>query len=365
MKQMAFIFFLSFSIQFANAQIEVSLPVNDKERTGWNYLHNQQPEWYASNEAIRIADNILLFQRFSGGWPKNIDMTRTFSAKEIKMIVADQKKKDATIDNSSTYTHLRYLALVVTATHSPKYREAFLNGFNYLLEAQYPNGGWPQYFPLRKGYYTHITFNDDAMIGVLYLMKDIADQKPEFKFLADDQIKQAKAALLKGIDIILKTQITVEGKLTAWCAQHDEVTLAPAPARSYELASISGKESIAILEFLMSIENPSNEIQQAIHSACRWYEESKIVGFRLEYVKDSTAAKGYNRLLIEDPKGPDLWARFYSLKTGQPLWVDRNGIIRETHNDISAERRNNYSYVESYAHQLLTRDYPAWKGENR
>jgi len=232
------------------------------------------------------------------------------------------------------------LAQVVTATQASKYKEAFLNGFNYLLEAQYPNGGWPQYFPLRKGYYTHITFNDDAMIGVLYLMKDIADQKPEFKFLADDQIKQAQTALLKGIDIILKTQITVEGKLTAWCAQHDEVTLAPADARSYELASISGKESIAILEFLMSIENPSNEIQQAIHSACRWYEESKIVGFRLEYIRDSTATKGFNRLLIEDTKGPDLWARFYSLKSGQPLWVDRNGIIRETHNDISAERSN-------------------------
>ena len=45
---------------------------------------------------------------------------------------------------------MRFLALMVQATRDIRYRAAFDRGVDYLLAAQYPNGGWPQYFPLRK-----------------------------------------------------------------------------------------------------------------------------------------------------------------------------------------------------------------------
>jgi len=64
-------------------------------------------------------------------------------------------------------------------------------------------------------------------------------------------------AVLKGIECILKCQIVVDGKKQAWCAQHDEKNFAPADARTYEKASLSGSESVGIVDFLMQIENPS------------------------------------------------------------------------------------------------------------
>ena len=82
---------------------------------------------------------------------------------------------ETTIDNRTTYPQIAYLGKVITASllkqtppnNFPKYKEAFNKGLDYLLSSQYENGGFPQFFPLKKGYYTHITFNDDAMIGVL------------------------------------------------------------------------------------------------------------------------------------------------------------------------------------------------------
>lgn len=346
------------------AQEIESFPINDSERTNWDFLLNQKADWYNSAEALRIADNMLLLQRRWGGWPKNINAARHFNAEEIKEIEHEKNKIDATIDNGTTYTHLRYLAIITKATSDVKYHDAFLKGLDYLFEAQYNNGGWPQFFPLTEGYYTHITYNDDAMTGVLYLLKDIVDGNPDFSFLNKERVQKAKTALQKGIDVTLKAQIKINGKLTGWCAQHDEVTLAPADARSYELASISGKETVGIVEFLMSIDHPSTAIQQSIIGACKWFAEVKITGMNLKYLSDSTQRHDFNRVMVEDKNGPDLWARFYDIETGKPLWVDRGGIICKNYNDISGERRNGYAFVEQFAHQLLTTEFPEWKRKN-
>lgn len=345
-------------------QNKKSFPINDEERTSWHKLLSQSDDWYNTDEAIRIADNTLLFQRSWGGWPKNINMARHLTTDELQLVISEKSKKDATIDNGTTFPQLRYMAKIYKATGAKQYLESFLLGFDYLIEAQYENGGWPQFYPLKEGYYTHITFNDDAMIGVMEFMQDISQKQPDFSFVDDTRRDQANKAVAKGIEVLLKTQITVNGKLTAWCAQHDEITLKPANARSYELISISGKESIPIIEFLMKQENPSNEIKTAIVSACQWLESVKITRHRLKYIPDSTAAEGFNRVMINDVDGSDLWARFYTVETSKPLYVDRGGIICENYNDLSAERRNNYAYVEQFANQILKEEYPDWKKKN-
>ncbi|MFA9391723.1 MAG: pectate lyase [Prolixibacteraceae bacterium] len=364
MKQIFFLIIINLITLSLIADNHKGLQIDDSERTDWDFLLSQKPNWYQSNEAQRVADNMILLERTWGGWPKNINAARHFSDKEVKEILSAKENIDATIDNGTTFTHLRYLAKVYNATKDKKYGKAFQKGFNYLIEAQYTNGGWPQFYPPKKGYYTHITFNDDAMIGVMQLMSDIAQKKTDFSFLDNSAREKAKTAVEKGIDVILKTQIVINGKLTAWCAQHDEHTLKPANARSYELISISGKESISIIEYLMKIENPSPEIKKAIISACQWFEDAKITGYKLEFIKDSTAAEGFNRILVPDKNGPDLWARFYNIETGQPYWVDREGVICKTYNEISYERRNNYAFVQEFAHELLLYEFPEWKRRN-
>lgn len=132
-----------------------------------------------------------------------------------------------------------------------------MRGVDYLLEAQYPNGGWPQLYPLRDGYYSHVTFNDGAMVNVLSLLRDVAAAAPPYTFVDGRRRAQAAAAVARGTDCILRTQIRQDSELTVWCAQYDERTLEPAWARAYEPPSLSGSESVGIVRFLMGTEDRS------------------------------------------------------------------------------------------------------------
>ena len=60
---------------------------------------------------------------------------------------------------------------------------SFERGLDFLLAAQYPNGGWPQFFPLRDDYSRHVTFNDGAMVGVLRLLREVGAGTPPFGFV--------------------------------------------------------------------------------------------------------------------------------------------------------------------------------------
>ncbi len=187
----------------------------------------QEPGWYASPGLRTIADNVIRWQSPQGGWPKNTDLAAPPPSPEA---LAESLRRGGanTIDNDATTTPMRFLALVVQATRDSRYRAALDRGIEYLLAAQYPNGGWPQYFPLRKGYYSHITYNDDAMVNVLTVLRDAAAGKPPYDFVDQRRRARAAAAVARGIDCILHTQIKQDGKLTVWCAQHDETTLKPA-----------------------------------------------------------------------------------------------------------------------------------------
>jgi PelA/Pel-15E family pectate lyase len=304
----------------------------------WEDAQKKPEEWYATAEALRIADLVLLYQRDSGGWPKNIDMGKPVSEADRVKLAAQKKETDSTIDNGATVTQLSYLARVYTAQRQERHRESFFKGMDYLLKAQYPNGGWPQFYPDLSGYYKHITFNDNAMIGVMKLLRDVAASKPPYGFV-DEVLRTAAAkAVDKGIDVILKTQVIVNGKRTVWCAQHDEVTLAPAAARKYEVASLSGGESVEIVRFLMSIKNPSPAVVEAIESAVAWFRQSQL----------------------KDAEGKPIWARFYEIGTNRPIFVGRDGVVKYDVNQIDEERRTNYAWYVNGAAKLLNTDYRAW-----
>ncbi|WP_373801361.1 pectate lyase, partial [Bacteroides heparinolyticus] len=218
-------------------------------------------DFFKTAEAIRIADNVLLYQHTTGGWPKNVYMPAELSPKELEDVLhAKDDVNESTIDNSATSTEIRYLSRTYLATQIEKYRDAAIEGIRYILKSQYANGGFPQFWPRSKGYYTHITYNDNAMINVMKLLREVYEKQAPYTFVTDSLCRQARAAFNKGVECILKTQVRRNGKLTVWCAQHDEHTLAPAKARAYELPSLSGAESDDIILLLMSIPQPSKEI---------------------------------------------------------------------------------------------------------
>ncbi|MEY4432496.1 MAG: hypothetical protein RLZZ44_626 [Bacteroidota bacterium] len=341
--------------------VSVHLTAQVQNKTWKQITALQDEKWFATDEAIQIAENVLLYQRDIGGWPKNIQMQLPLSDyHKQKLIDLKATSKDCTIDNSATCQEMLFLSKIYKQIPDERYKNAFLKGLDYLLAAQYENGGWPQFYPLIKGYYTHITFNDDAMVNVLKLFKEIKEGSNYYSIVPSSETRATVGlAFDKGIQCILNTQFNQNGTLTGWCAQHDEISLTPAKARAYELPSLSGKESAQITLLLMSIENPTAAISNAIEAAVRWFEKTKINGIKIETQLDENSKKK-NKVVVSDPNADPLWARFMELDSNAPFFCDRDGIKKATMAEIGFERRNGYSWYTNEPKEVLKK-YTSWK----
>ena len=325
------------------------------------------PEWYGSEQAASIADTLIKYQMTCGGWIKNQNWSGKIKYDEIYN--AQHSGFGATIDNGATVSELKFLARVYASTKRNDIREAFVKGLNYLMAMQYANGGFPQVYPARpteKGkthYSAHITYNDNAIYHVLRLFKNICDDKEPYKSLEIDRKTKdkLKKQFDKGIACILKCQIKVGGKPSVWCQQHDEKTLAPIGARSYELASLTGAgETVYIIRLLMSIKKPSKEVIYSIECAIDWLKSHAIKDTDVEYFKNSD---GMSDCRQKTAKGaPLLWARFYDLETGQPYVCDRDGVKKNDMSEIGYERRNGYRWY-GRSPQMVLDNYDKWKEE--
>ncbi|HEX8098172.1 MAG TPA: pectate lyase, partial [Pyrinomonadaceae bacterium] len=294
-----------------------------------------------------------------------VDMAAVLTEADKKTLAKERREADSTIDNGATYTQLAYLARVYTARKLERHKDAFLKGLDYLLGAQYANGGWPQYYPPHKGYYTHITFNDDAMVGVMRVLRDVARKTPDYTFVDEARRARAEKAVEKGVELILKLQVIQDGRLTVWGAQYDETTLALAPARKFEPVSLTSRESVGIVRFLMGIEQPDGRVVKAIESAIAWFERSKLSGIRWVERRDATKPGGFERTVVKDPNAPPLWARFYELGTNRPIFIGRDAVIRYDVSEIEEERRNGYGWYTEEPAGLINKDYPAWQKKLR
>lgn len=314
------------------------------------------------------ADNMLLFQRDNGGWFKQFhgkafSYDTEFSEIEKDDIAKEVKEGEATIDNGATTKEIRYLVKAYKQFHQQKYIDAAEKGIQYLLNSQYENGGWPQYYPDKRFYRAEITFNDNAIINVMNLLQDVKIKSHDMEVLPTALISPCATAIEKGIDCILKTQIKVDGVLTAWCQQYDEVSLQPAKARAYELPSITAAESAYIIEFLMNQPNPSKEVRLAISSAITWFDKVKIKGFKFKDVAAPGTIKGVNRQIVADSAAVT-WARYYEIGTNRPFFSDRDGVKKYDVQAISYERRNGYAWYGVWPMKLLYKEYPVWVKKN-
>jgi PelA/Pel-15E family pectate lyase len=215
-----------------------------------------------------------------------------------------------------------------------------------VFAAQFPNGGWPQVWPLQGGYHDVITINDDAVLNVLELLRDVAAGQDEFAFVPAEIRARAAASLQRGMDCVLAAQIVVNGRRTVWCQQHDALTLQPASARNYEMPSEVSSESATLVLFLMQLPEPDSNVVAAVHAACAWFEKTKIEGNAYKMVE------GRGRELINAP-GSTVWARYYEIGTDRPIFGDRDKSIHDDVSEISLERRNGYGWFRDTPKRVL------------
>lgn len=330
-------------------------PVSAQESVRWSTaIVEQEASAFASARTREVADNVVLHQSPEGGWPKNTDLAAPPSGPAPANVAN-------TIDNDATTLPMEFLARVIHAG-GVSYKPAFERGLDYLLAAQYANGGWPQFYPLRGGYYDHVTFNDDAMIRVMTLLRHAASGEEPYGFVDAERRGRAAAAVERGLALILRTQIRQGDALTGWCAQYDSAMLQPAWARAYEPPSLSGSESVAIVRYLMSIDNPSPEVVAAVDGAVAWLRAAAIEGVRVDSFSDADGQP--DRRAVADANAPPIWARFYELGTNRSIFLGRNSVFRYTFGEIERERRAGYNYYGYWAASVLE-DYPVWRARMR
>lgn len=329
--------------------------------------------WYASDAALRVARNILSFQTPAGGWGKN--QPRDAAPRERgQAYVSDNNSKRATpgdfdlaqdpqwsyvgtIDNDATITEIRFLARVA-AQHPGEagevYRQSAQRGLAYLLGAQFPNGGWPQVWPLQGGYHDAITLNDDAVVEVAELMGMAARGEAELGFLPPALKAAAAAAEARAVQLLLTAQIRINGKPTLWGQQHDALTLAPTSARNYEPPALSSSESARALIYLMHLPTPTPAVVEAVKGG--------IATLSTLAVRDRAWVKldeAQGRRLIEQPGAGPLWARYYDIGTLKPVFGDRDKSLHDDVNDLTLERRNGYNWWGAGPLKALAA-YDAW-----
>jgi PelA/Pel-15E family pectate lyase len=316
---------------------------------------NAPAAWYASEEARTIADHVVHWQVATGGWVKIGDYARDPGPKDAH----HDAWSVGTFDNDSTIYELRFLARVISAggegARANAWRESFRRGLAYVFDAQYPNGGFPQIYPLVGGYHDAITFNDDAMVHIIDLLRDLNARKPEFAFVPEADATEAGRRVERAIQCILTAQLHgADGHRTAWGQQHDALTLQPCAARNFEPMSECSSESARLVQFLMGVAKPTPAIVTAVEDALRWFPARAIHG--MIWNRNDDRGSG----LVPKAGAPDLWARFYEIGTGRPIFGDRDRTIHYVFGELSHERRLGYAWYRSDPASVYPA-YEAWK----
>ncbi|HWL14434.1 MAG TPA: pectate lyase [Opitutus sp.] len=305
----------------------------------------ESPAWYAGADAAAVADRVVEAQTAAGGWTKGTDYSRPIPPSATE-------KTQPMFDNDATVSELRFLAQVLTASprhaHARTWHEAFGRGMSYVFAAQYPNGGFPQIYPLVGGYHDGVTFNDDAMANVLALLRDVAAGARPFAFTAAPLRQEAARRFDRGIDCILSAQLRRDGERTVWCQQHDPLTLRPAAARNFEPIADCARESATLVLLLMELPQPSADAIAAVRGAVAWFRRTALSDLRI--ARAPADLRGH---AVPSPGAPLLWARFYQPGTATPVFGDRDRTVHYDLSEISPERVAGYAWYTDLPNKAL------------
>lgn len=269
-----------------------------------------------------VADLIVALQNEDGGFqvlPDNYEM----SQKETGL---GSMKDVSSVYNGATTSELKYLAKYITANkpEDSKYQDAFVKGIKYLLTTQHDNGGWSMNPGSESGFNANIEVGNKAMTEVLTLLSDIAILNNQDYVFARKamNVDEIKSAVEKGNDFIVKSQISNNNKKSGWATQYDKsgnVTM----GHTYERESVSSYTTKDVIDYLMTIHNPSQDIKDAVESAYIWLKDVKIADKEQKVVKDTSMNNGFDVYLVD---GSGTWASNYvydkATDSYRPLYSD-------------------------------------------
>ena len=308
--------------------------------------------WFAGEQARQVADNILSYQSDLGGWPKNVDTT---AAK----FTGDRQTLKPTFDNGATTDELRFLARRYAATKDERCRGSPAR------TGLHPQG------PVSLGRLAAVLPAEQEVPSPHHLQRrrDGAANAIPARDLHDGglclfalrQSVRRPPRLRPGHRVHRQVPDSRERQGDRLVCRARREDYRPQPGRTYELINLSGAESVGIVRLVMSLDDPSPEVVQAVEDAVAWFEAAKLKGIRVVVKDDAKSPTGKDKVVVNDPAAPLMWARFYEIGTNQPIFADRDGVAKHNLAEIGYERRNGYTWLGYWPQRLLEREYPVWK----
>ena len=258
-----------------------------------------------------MAANALIWgQHPAGGWHYIID----FDMPGIRKWYDEVASKcwgweeyyhyygNCSFDDMATYAPAKFLLDLYMTTYDPKYRAPLVKALDFILAAQYPNGAWPQRYPLMYDYphgghddYTHYyTFNDGAIQNNIMLLFEAWEK------LGNEAYRDAA---VRGMDFYIASQL---GEPQAGWAQQYTMDMQPGWARTYEPAAVSCNRTMSNINFLQRYFTMTGDRRylEPIPAAIAWIERSALT---------SGASSGGTH------------AGFYEVGTNEPLYYHFEG----------------------------------------
>ena len=295
--------------------------------------------------ALAAGAALAQAQLASGGWGYRHD----FSDPQRTL-----RRNITTFDDNTSQSCLRFLLELGEVATGNTLREQAIRrardvGLRKLLEAQYPNGAWPQRydgvpkqpqdFPVlpahypktwsrvypKANYINHYTFNDNSHRDCVLLALEAhrVTARPEYL-----------QAARRGGEFILRAQMPEPQPV--WAQQYN-TRMEPAWARKFEPPSVTGGESVGACRTLIDLYLTTGDAKylNAVAPAVRWYRRSSIA--------------------------PGKWARFYELQTNRPLYFTKKYELTYRDNDMPTH----YSFQSSYGVENMIRYYEAVRKQGR
>jgi PelA/Pel-15E family pectate lyase len=298
---------------------------------------------YYYGAAEKVAAALIAGQHRSGGWNYFIDFAGPSSTKywyetigrnAWRMEEFQHYADNATFDDMGTSESAQFLLRLYLEKRDPKYRPALERAVNFVLESQYPIGGWPQrwpYDPSYPAYQSYITFNDD-----------VAAENVKFLTMVYQHLGDTRAldAIHRGMNIYILTQ---QGAPQAGWALQYTLDLKPAAARTYEPNALHTGTTAANVEQLMSFYRMTGDRRflARIPEALAWLESVRL----------------------PEPRNGRAFPTFVELGTNRPIYVHRRGsnvVNGEYYWDYSPEATlGHYSAFRNIDVAKLRRDYEA------
>jgi len=235
-------------------------------------------------EYAKSAANALIYgQHKLGGWHYFIDfdprgVEKYYEEVSSQFICGMEEYRhyygNCTYDDNATQGATAYLLRVYMKTLLPEYLAPLKEALGFMLISQYPNGGWPQRYPLRYefvhdgflDYSSMYTLNDDAMSNTINVLLDAYEQLGDERYLE---------AARRGGDFFMISQ-GPEGQ-AGWAEQYD-MNLQPCWARTHEPPGFMPRQTLNTIHTLeqLYLFTGDRRYLRPIPAALDWLEKSGL-----------------------------------------------------------------------------------------